>query len=116
VYQGTSLSLVTNKENKMKIQGGNPFSILGAYLKGAKEARKGEETVSSASPPVSDRVEISGKSQEIARLSKIVSKGSDVREDKVFDALRSFEAGKRLPSAKVLAESLIKATLLDRIL
>lgn len=104
----------------MKIQGENPFSILGAYLKGAKEVKKGGEAVpsalSSVSAPVSDRVEISGKSQEIARLSKIVSRGSDVREDKVFDALRSVEAGKRVPEAKVLAESLIKATLLDRIL
>ncbi len=100
----------------MKIQGGNPFNILGAYLKGAKEAKKGAEGVPSASPPVSDRVEISGKSQEIARLSKIVSKGSDIREEKVFDALRNAEAGKRVPDAKVLAESLIKATLLDRIL
>jgi hypothetical protein len=100
----------------MKIQGGNPFSILGAYLKGGKDVKKEKEAGFSATPPVSDRVEISGKSDEIARLSKLVSKGSDVREEKVFDALRSAETGKKLPEAKVLAESLVKATVLDRIL
>jgi hypothetical protein len=100
----------------MKIQGGNPFTILGAYLKGAKEVKKAKESTPSLTPPVSDRVEISGKSQALARLSSIVAKGSDVREEKVFDAKRTLESGKKLPDAKVLAESLVKATMLDRIL
>ena len=100
----------------MKIEGGNPFTILGAYLKGAKEVKKEKEPVSSSPPPIADRVEISGKSAEIARLSKIVSQGADVREEKVFDALRNVETGKKLPEAKVLAESLVKAAVLDRIL
>ncbi len=100
----------------MKIEGGNPFSILGAYLKGSKEVKKAKEPAFSAPNPVSDRVEISGKANEIARLSKIVSRGSDVREDKVADAQRNLSSGKKVPDARILAESLVKATVLDKIL
>jgi hypothetical protein len=100
----------------MKIQGGNPFSILGAYLKGSKEVKKGKESVFSAPPPTSDRVEISGKAKEIARLTKIVSKGSDVREEKVSGAIKNLAAGRKFPEARVLAESLVKAAVFDKIL
>lgn len=100
----------------MKIQGENPFSLLGAYLKGAKEVKKGKESAFSAPSPASDRVEISGKAQEIERLSKIVSKGSDIREGKVSDARESLAAGKNIPDASRLTESLVKAAVFDKIL
>ncbi len=100
----------------MKIQGGNPFNILGAYLKGAKEVKKGKETSLSVPPPVVDRVQISGKSAEIARLSKLVSRGSDIREEKVSDARGKLGEGKKLPDAKILAESLVKSAVFDKIL
>jgi len=95
----------------MKIQGENPLSTLRVYLKGAKEVKKEKEVAYSAPPPTADRVEISGKAQEIARLSRLVSGGSDVREEKVSDAQR-----KKSPEARVLAESLVKSTVLDKIL
>jgi len=100
----------------MKIQGENPFNLLGAYLKGAKEVKKGKESVFSAPPHASDRVEISGKAKEIERLSKLVSKGSDVREQKVSNAQKNLAAGKRIPDARILTESLVKAAVFDKIL
>jgi len=100
----------------MKIQGENPFKVFGAYLRGAKEVKKGKELVSSAPLPAPDRVEISGKAQEIERLSKIVSRGSDIREEKVLNAQKALAAGKRIPEARAMAEALVKAAVFDKIL
>jgi uncharacterized iron-regulated protein len=99
----------------MKIQGENPFKLLGAYLRGEKGVKSAKESPPPVAAKAVDRVEISTKYSEAQRLSKIVSKEPDIREERVYTAQRDLAAGKKIPDAKVLAESLVRAAVLDKI-
>ncbi|MEK7747688.1 MAG: hypothetical protein AAB300_01235 [Nitrospirota bacterium] len=98
----------------MKIEGGNPFKVLGAYLRTDKGVKKGGEAAPVDAQKSSDRIEISEKSVQIERLSKMVSKGSDIREDRILSAQKSLASGK-VPSARAMAESLVKSAVMDKI-
>ncbi|MEK7286657.1 MAG: hypothetical protein AAB035_05095 [Nitrospirota bacterium] len=98
----------------MKIEGGNPFKVLGAYLRGDKGVKKKEEASTSATGKVSDHIEISEKSIQIERLAKMVSKGSDIREERVLNAQKDIALG-RIPNANAVAKSLVRAAVMDKV-
>ena len=94
----------------------HPLSILGAYLRGVKAAKKGDKGY--VSPPVAgaDRVEISGPAQDVERLSEMVTVQPDVRSERVAEVEGKIASGQHHPTDKEMAESLVKATVMDKIL
>ncbi len=97
----------------------NPFALLGTYLRGTKEVKKGGKAGTgkiSGYKPASDSVEISGKAEEVGHLSEMISIEPDVRVEKVSEVEQKIAEGKHNPTEKEMAESLVKTTIMDNLL
>jgi anti-sigma28 factor (negative regulator of flagellin synthesis) len=94
----------------------NPLSVLGAYLRGVKGVKKGEKGQAYQPVAGSDHVEISGLADNVGHLSEIVTVQPDVRAERVTEVEEKIASGQHHPTDKEMAESLVKSTVMDKIL
>jgi len=94
----------------------NPLSILGAYLQGVRGVKKGAKSSPYQPASGTDHVEISGPAQDVERLSGMVTVQPDVRSERVAEVDEKITSGRHHPTDKEMAESLVKSTVMDKIL
>jgi flagellar biosynthesis anti-sigma factor FlgM len=94
----------------------NPFAILGTYLSNIRSVKKRGPAQASAYSAGSDQVELSEMTHEVAHLSQMVSTEPEVRADRVSEVSKKIADGKHHPTEKEVAESLVKAAVMDDLL
>lgn len=93
----------------MKIN--NVSGVMGAYTQ--HQARKVARTQASTPPERNDEVRLSREAQDILTLKDKVAQAPDVRRERIEELRRQIEAGTYRPSARQIADRMLKARVFD---
>ncbi len=100
----------------MEINGTNPLIVSKNGVQRLESSQHSERALKSGGEqPVSDRVELSNRSREIAHLNELIQSTPDIREGRVEEIRRELESGTYNVKAEKIAAKILKGNLLDEV-
>ena len=100
----------------MEINTANLFMISGKEIQPTEMQVAGKDRQTGAEAKGVDRVELSGRVKDIARMDDLIQSVSDVRDSVVEAVRRSIENGTYDVKAEHIAEKMIRGNPLDELL
>jgi negative regulator of flagellin synthesis FlgM len=102
----------------MKIENDKKTALLDNLVKSnqLKSSKDSKRIDGQASGNITDKVELSGRKEEIQRIKDMVKAAPAVREDKVDQVRTAIQTGTYNVKGKLVAQSMLKSQLLDEIL
>ena len=101
----------------MKIDNDPKTNILESLIRPNQvKSAKDSGTEAKVSGDTTDKVELSARQEEIARLTERVKAAPDVRQDKVDQVKGAIESGTYNVKGQMVAGSILKSQLLDQVL
>ena len=102
----------------MKVYEGKGSKNIDQYIKNKVEKKRVEDAadISSSSPKITDSVQISQASADMAKAKEIINDQPEVRVEKVDEVKREINNGSYKVDGKKVAEKIIKENILNELL